>query len=131
MAIFDGDLKARTYRNFPVSDDGARIIVRSGGKRHFAPTFDNDSYIELPRRRLLAPWTFAWNRIYFVRSGSSACVNFKTEAIPGPDPELVKKAAGSEMLKNIGKEKAEVPIISYITLLVVILILLKVMGMIT
>lgn len=130
VAIFDRDLKARTFKSFPVSDDGSRIRINPSGKGYFAPKFDNDSYIELPRRSLLMPWKIVWDRIYFVRRGADTCVNFRTGEVPGPDPELVKMAAGTELLKNLGREKPETPVLLYIIFFIVLLILLKVMGVI-
>jgi len=124
LAIFDKDLKARTYANFPLSKDGSRISVRRGGKRNFNPTFDNESYIEFPKR------FGGWKRIYFVRNGAKACVNFKTEKIAEPDPELVMEAAEAEILKGIGKDKQDTPLIQYMILAAVILTLLKVLGVI-
>lgn len=130
LAIFDKDLKARTYASFPLSKDGSRISVRRGGKRNFNPTFDQESYIELPYRSIIPPFSIKWNRIYFVRNGAKACVNFKTETILEPDPELVMQAAEAEILKGIGKDKQDTPMIQYIMIFLLIGILLKVFGVI-
>jgi len=126
--VYDKDLKARIYRKFPVTDDGAKIQVRKGGKANFNPEFDNHSFIELPNRSLLRPWHRNWNRVYFVPNGAKKCVDFHTETVLEPDPTLVIKAAGTEMLRNLGKEKAETPIITYIMLLILILLALKLFG---
>jgi len=77
IAIYDRDLKAREYKKYPVSKDGSKISVRSGGKRNFNPTFDNDSYIELPYRSPFSFWKISWDRIYFARNGAKACVRFR------------------------------------------------------
>jgi len=130
LAIFDKDLKARTYESFPLSKDGSRISVRRGGKRNFNPTFDQESYIEFPERSLIPPFRTKWNRVYFVRNGAKACVNFKTPQVSGPDPELVMEAAEAEILKGIGKDKQDTPIIMYLILLVIIGVALKVFGVI-
>lgn len=130
LAVFDGDLKARTYKKFPVTDDGGKIQVKRGGKANFNPEFDNDSFIEFPHRSLLKPWTIGWDRVYFARKGAEKCVNFRTENIPGPDPTLVMNAAGTEMLRNLGKEKAETPMLTYITVLLLIFLVLKALGVI-
>ena len=124
LAIFDRDLKARTVGTFPVSKDGSRISVRKGGKRNFNPTFDNESYIDFPKR------FGGWTRTYFVRNGAKECVNFKTGSVSGPDPDLVIEAAESAILQNIGKDKEETPLISWLTLGAVILLALKVFGVI-
>ena len=124
LAIFDKDLKARTVGSFPITKDGSRISVRKGGKRNFNPTFDNESYIDFPKR------FGGWKRIYFVSNGAKACVNFATELVPGPDPDLVIEAAESTILQNIGKDKEETPLIQYIMLVFLLGILLKVFGVI-
>ena len=74
LAVFDRDLKAREFQMYDVTDDGSKIKVRSGGKRHFNPTFDNDSFVELPR-----PWWKGggWERIYFARNSAKSCVKFR------------------------------------------------------
>ena len=124
LAVFDKDLKVRTLGKFPVSQDGTKISVKRGGKGNFNPTFDNESFIEFPKR------FGGWRRIYLVRKGAKACVNFQTEDVEGPDPELVIEAAESEILRNIGKDKEETPIITYLILGAIILIALKVFGVI-
>jgi len=124
LAVFDKDLKVRTLGKFHVSKDGTKIAVKRGGKGNFNPTFDNESFIEFPKR------FGGWRRIYLVRKGANACVNFKTGKVEGPDPELVIEAAGSEILRGIGKEKEETPLITYITLAAIILVALKIFGVI-
>jgi len=126
LAIFDIDGKA-TLGSYPVSDSGDRIRVKKGGESHFMPQFDHTSFIEFPR-----PWYKGGGsqRIYFARKGAKKCVNFKTEAISGPDPELVKIAAGSTMLKDLGKEKQEMTWQTWLQLALTIVILLYVMGVI-
>ena len=130
LAIFDIDLKARTVKKYPVSESGDKIKVKSGGEGHFMPSFDVESYIEFPRRSFPALWRISWDRVYFARKGAKSCVNFDTEKVAGPDPELVLEAAGTEMLRNLGKEKSETPMISYISLALLIIILLYQLGVI-
>lgn len=130
LAIFDRDLKAREFGKYPVTDDGTKIQVRKGGKRNFNPTFDNDSYIEFPYRSMLSFWKISWKRIYFAPNGAKACVNFRTLEVLDPDPSLVMEAAESEILRNIGKEKAEIPLVLYVILAVVIFVALRVFGVI-
>lgn len=132
VAIFDKDLKARTVGSFPLSKDGTKIKVRTGGKRNFNPSFDYASYIDFPRPR----WQGGgWKRIYFVRNGASECVKFNRKPegyteVPQPDPEMVMEAAKAEILKGIGKDKQETPLIQYIILAAVAITLLKVFGVI-
>ena len=82
LAIFDNDLKT-TIKKYPLSKDGTKIIVTSGGEGNWAPSFDNDSFIEFPK-----PWYKGggWQRIYFVKKKGDKCVNFKSDppTIPGP-----------------------------------------------
>ena len=130
LAIFDKDLKARTVGKFPVSDSGEQIKVKSGGDGHFMPSFDNESYIEFPRRKFPAFWIIYWDRVYFARKGAKECVNFKTGKVEGPDPELVIEAAGTEMLRNLGKEKTETPITTYIMLALLLFITLNLLGVV-
>lgn len=130
LAIIDKDLKARIFKNFPLTEDGAKVKVVESGKGYFTPAIDTDSYIELPSRSLFPPWRIKWNRIYFVNKGAAKCINFKTEKVLDPDPSLVLQAAGTTMLMNLGKEKKETDIIFYIILLVVIGVALKVFGVI-
>ena len=127
LAVFDKDLKIRRFDKFPISKSGDKIVVKKGGKSNFKPSFDNESYLEFPQ-----PWYLGggWKRIYFVRNSAKECVNFKTETIGGPDPDLVIEAAESAILQNIGKDKEEIPFIIYIILLAVIGIALKVFGVI-
>ena len=130
LAIIDKDLKARTFKMYPLTEDGAKIKVVESGKGMFKPEIDTDSYIELPSRSILPPWRRKWHRIYFVNKGATKCINFKTETILDPDPSLVLEAASTTMLMNLGKEKKETDPLVYVTLAVLIGIALKVFGVI-
>jgi hypothetical protein len=130
LAIFDKDLKARTVGKFEVTDDGSKIRVRAHGKRNFNPTFDNESFIEFPHRSLVPPFSIRWKKIYFVRNGANACVNFKTETVPELDQETVDKAAEAKILEKMGNEKQETPFTTYLIILILVGIALKVFGVI-
>ena len=130
LAIIDKDLRARIFKNFPLTEDGAKIKVVESGKGMFKPVIETDSYIELPSRSLFPPWRIKWNRIYFVNKGAAKCINFKTETVLEPDPSTVIEAAGTLMLMNLGKEKKETDLIMYIILALIFGIALKIFGVI-
>lgn len=129
VALFDKDLRA-TMKEYPLNSDGTRIEIRKGGKRHFMPEIDNHTFLELPYRGLLTPWKLSYKRVYFAMRWSKACVNFYTGQVPGPDPQTVMEAAGTDLIKNLGKEQGETSVIQYCILGLLILILLKVLGVI-
>ena len=126
LAIIDSDLKARTMGHYPVSDDGTKIRVVSGGEGHFMPKFDNDSFIEFPRSR----WRGGgWDRIYVVVKNATACINFKTEHVAIPDLEQLKESVGATLLNRVGEKKEAFPAWRiYLILLTVIGIAGKVFG---
>lgn len=126
LAILDNDLKA-TVGKYPLSKDGTKIIVKSGGDANWAPSFDNDSFIEYPKSRLKGG---GYERIYFVKKKGSKCVNFKSDppTITGPSQEQLEEAMGALAFKNLGKEDKESTLISYVTLAVVFVILLSQLG---
>lgn len=129
VAIFDNDLKCRTIKKYPISDNGEQIRILSGGENHFMPTFDNDSFLELPRRKKYFLFgSIIWRRLYFVKKKGKKCVNFTTGETFGPNPEDSKKAIGSTLLGQIGKEKQDITWISYATLGILVLLLLIQMG---
>jgi hypothetical protein len=126
LAIFDNDLKAKIGK-YELSDDGTKIKVKSGGDAHWMPSFDRDSFIELPKKK----WEFwkpQWTRIYFVKKKGKKCVNFKTETVSGPDPEELKKAVGATMLNQIGKDKQDTTMIQWLTLAGIVFSILFQMG---
>jgi len=129
LAIIDSDLKARTMGHYPVSDDGTQIRVTSGGEAHFMPKFDNDSFIEFPKKFL---WFHTgWDRIYIVKKNATACVNFKTGDVPSPDIEQLKESVGATLLNRIGEKKEAFPAwIIYLLLVIVVGIAAKVFGVI-
>ena len=128
LAIFDTDLKA-TIGKYELSDDGTKIKVKSGGEAHWMPTFDNDSFIEFPKKRWEI-WKPDWTKIYFVKKKGSKCVNFTTDPadVTGPDPEQLSEATGAVMLSKLGKQEQETPLISYATLVIGVIILLRLFG---
>ena len=66
LAIFDKDLKARTVKEYPISDNGEQIKVVSGGEGHFMPKFDNDSFIELTP---LVSWGWLGENLFRAKAG--------------------------------------------------------------
>jgi len=129
LAIIDSDMKARTMGHYPISDDGTQIRVVSGGEGHFMPKFDNDSFIELPKKFLW--FQTGWTRLYVVKKNATACINFKTEDVPTPDIEQLKESVGATLLNRIGEKKEPFPPwIIYLMFVVVLGIALKVFGVI-
>lgn len=130
LAILDKDLKARTFRKFPLTSDGTKIDVVNAGKGYFMPRIDNDSFIELPSRSMIPPFKRKWDRIYVAIRGAKACINFRTEEVYGPDPQQVVDAAKSELITNFGKEKQDTPMLVYFNLVLNVLIFLILIGVI-
>lgn len=129
LAIIDNDGRARTVKKYPISEDGTKIRVVSGGEGHFMPSFDNNSFVEFPKKFLM--FNLGWNRVYMVKKRASACINLDTGKVSGPDPEKLKEAVGSTMLNQLGQDKPPFPTwMIYIILLLAIGTALKVFGVI-
>ena len=130
-AIFDNDLKC-LVKKFEISDDGTKIRIQSGGEGHFMPTFDNNSFLEFPtRKKFLLFGERIYKRFYIVKKKGSACVNFRTGAVLGPDPEQMKKALAAASLDKLGKQEPPFPTwIIYLILLTVLGIAANVFGVI-
>jgi len=128
LAIFDNDLKSEVAK-YPLSKDGTKIKVKSGGEANWFPSFDNDSFIEFPKKKWQF-WKPQWTRIYFVKKKGAACVNFKSDppTITGPSEEQLKQAIGAVAFENLGKEDREPKLINYLTLAIAFIILLSQMG---
>lgn len=105
LAIFDNDLRAKV-KKYPVSDDGTKIRVVSGGENHHMPVFDNDSFIEFPYRPFPALWKTSYRRIYFVKGKGKKCIDFSGEdpEIFPPDPEAQKEANARLLATKIGQD---------------------------
>ena len=129
LAIFGADLKA-TVKNYPVADSGNQILVTKGGKRHFMPSFNNESFIEFPVRYPWSFWKTSYQRIYFARDLSKKCVNFKTEELAGPSPEFVEELGVKVMLDRLNKQKQETVWQIWLILAINVLILLHTLGVI-
>ena len=130
LAIFDHDLVVRKHGKFPLSSDGSKVKVVSGGESHFMPQIGNTTYLDFPRRSLMPPFKKYYERLYFVRNTANRCVDFKTEEVASPDPEQVMKAAGAKIASNWGKEKTETPLLMYIILGILGIIAAKLFGVI-
>ncbi len=126
VAIFDNDLKCKVGK-YALSKDGTKIIIKSGGEANWAPSFDNDSFIEFPKSR----WKGGgYKRIYFVKKKGEKCVNFKSDpaTISGPSEEELKRAIGAVAFGNLGKDDNQPTWISYATLAISFIVLLLVSG---
>ena len=75
--IFDRDLKVRTCKEFPITKDGSKINIKSGGKGHFNPLFDNDSYLDIPKKSRIPFSKTTYEKVYFVRNGAKSCIRFR------------------------------------------------------
>ena len=118
LAIFDNDLRAKVGK-YPISDDGTKIRVVSGGENHHMPAFDNDSFIEFPKKWFQF-WKPTWTKIYFVKGKGKKCIDFKGEPVIifPPDPEALKKSNLNLLATKIGKDTDQgTPWCSWITLI--------------
>ena len=110
-AIFDNDLRCHVGK-YEISEDGTQIRIKSGGESHFMPTFNNDTFLELPKRKkYLIFGEQTYRRLYIVKKKASACVDFRTEPpnIPLPDREQLKQSLAATSLNKIGKPEQHFP----------------------
>lgn len=132
VAIFDNDLKCRPIKKYEISDNGTQIRIKSGGTEHFMPTFDNNSFLEIPtRKKFLLFGDRIYKRIYFVKNKGEKCVNFHTGEVKGPNPEQSKEAIGASLLKQVGQVALRIPTSIYVLLianLLMSLVMMKVLG---
>lgn len=129
LAIFDNDLRAKVGK-YEVNKDGTKIIVIPSGEGYHAPSFDNDSFIEFPYRAITSFWRKSYRKVFFVKRKGKKCVNFKTDppVVFPPDEEELKRAVGSTMLGQIGKDKQDITWVGYVTLALVAFQLLNTLG---
>jgi len=111
VAVFGADLQITPVKQYEVDESGSKIRINpKGGKGHFMPAFTNTSYLDFPTfKKYLFFGKRSYRRIYFVRKMSDACVDFFTPFVPLPDIKQVMDAAGSEIVKNFGKENTDTP----------------------
>jgi len=129
LAIFDADFKAEIGK-YPISESGNQILVKSGGKEHFMPSFDHTSFLDFPVRYPWSFWKTSYQRIYFARKLAKKCVDFKTETLAGPSPEFVKEMGTKVMLDRLNKQKQETAWQIWLILAVSLFTLLNVMGIV-
>ena len=128
LAIFENDLRLKISK-YELSKDGSKIIVKSGGGANWSPSFDNNSFLEFPKKKWEI-WKPKWTRIYFVKKKGSDCVNFNTEKVTGPSQEDLEIAVGATLLKDLGQEDKKPTWVSYVTLAFVVLTFLVVSGLV-
>jgi hypothetical protein len=129
VAVYDRDLTVRGgLRKQSISRTGDKISIHRGGKANFNPDFDHECVLKgkYPKYKF---WKRSFDLVVVPNQGER-CINFKTQTISGPNPEDVKKAAATKLLENLGKEKADLNFLNYITILGIVLIALKVFGLI-
>lgn len=110
-AVFDNDLRCHVGK-YEISEDGTQIRIKSGGDSHFMPTFNNDTFLELPKRKkYLLFGEQLYRRLYIVKKKASACVDFRVEPpeIPLPDREQLKRSLAATSLDKIGKPEQIFP----------------------
>lgn len=124
VAVFDRDLKVERGK-YPLTDDGSKIKIKKGGKGHWYPEFDNQSYLEFPS-------LFGTKRVYIVRKNAAKCVSFADPegTVYGPDPELVEKAAEDAIRRSMKQDKQETPFWVYLVILLLLGVAGRVFGVI-
>lgn len=88
--VLDRDLSSKKPEKFPVSKDGSRIVIKSSGKARYAPLFDNDCVIEVPKR-LGRP-----EKWLIVKNHAKSCVKFRARPT-----ELANKIQTAENLQEV------------------------------
>jgi len=119
VAVFGRNLQAELGK-YEVSSREDKIKIIKGGKRNFNPSFNETSYLEMPKR------FGGREKVYFVRSGAKACIDFKTAnpEILLPDSEQVIEAAEAELIRNFGKDDKNTPWYVYVLMGMLCLVLL-------
>ena len=104
LFIIDKDLRVRESGNFEVGD-ADKIKYKSGGTENWNPVIGETTYVE---KKGWKKWILFgqrnWVREYYTIRKGEKCIDFKTEDIPTPNPEALKKANLSLMAKDIGKD---------------------------
>ena len=93
--VIDRDLSIREAKKYPISKDGSRISIKSGGKGNFNPLFDNDCILELPKR-------FGTEKVVFVKNRAKSCIKFRQ--IPNELLSNIKTFADLEELFKAAEE---------------------------
>lgn len=111
VVIFGRHLQVEVGK-YELSSKESKIKIRTGGKRNFNPSFNETSHLVYPK-------LFGRSeRVYFVRNGAEACIDFKSKhpEIKGPDQQQVVEAAEAEIIRNFGKESKDTPWYVYVML---------------
>jgi hypothetical protein len=128
-AVFGKDLRVE-LKNYPLSKSGNKIDIVDSGEGYFMPEIGPTTFLDWPsfkRYLLFGPRTY--KRVFFALRKGAKCIDFgKDEGmIFGPDQEQLKRAMGTTMLAQIGKEKVEVTwrdwavlIFTFLTFLIVL-----------
>ena len=102
LFIIDKDLRVREHGKFEVGD-GDKIRYKSGGTENWNPTLTETSFIEKKGwKKYLLFGPRNWKREYYVMRKGAGCIDFKTEHVPTPDSEALKKANLSLLAKEVG-----------------------------
>lgn len=129
VAVYDKDLTVRGgLRKHRIARTGDKICIHRGGKANFNPDFDHECVLKIKYPK----WKF-WKRSFdlvIVDNQGAKCINFRTQTITGPNVEDVKKAAETTLLEHLGKEKGETTFLTYMIILGLLVIALKVFEVI-
>lgn len=88
--VLDRDLSSRKVEKYPISKDGSRIVIKSSGKARYAPLFDNDCVLEVPKR------FGGTEKMLIVKNHAKSCVKFRKRPT-----ELSNKIQTPENLQEI------------------------------
>lgn len=88
--VYDRDLTVRTDKMFPISQDGSKISIKSGGKANFNPLFSNDCILQIPKRFGRV------EKIAVVRNKAKSCFRFRDAPT-----ELSEKIKTKDDLKEV------------------------------
>ena len=115
-AIFGKDLRI-TLKDYPLSKNGNKIDIVSGGEGYFMPEIGPTNFLDWPKRKrflFFGPWVY--QRIFFSVKKGERCLDFAKQiayydeetknavVLYGPDEEAVKEAVANLLATRIGKD---------------------------
>lgn len=105
LFIIDNDRRVREDGKFTVGDSG-KIQYKRGGSENWNPLIGPTTFIEKKSwKKYLLFGERNWKREYYVLRKGDRCIDFKTEHIPTPNSDELKKANARALANNIGSER--------------------------
>lgn len=134
LATYGQDLKVE-LKEYPLNEKETAIEITKSGKAYWQPKIGPTKFLDFPAlKKFLLFGPRRYKRVYIAPKMGKSCIDFslKEPAPEGIDTKVAERAAGAEIIRNMGRgERGGMSSTSILIILLLVFNLLLQLGVIS